>query len=568
MLARSSLNCTCISVIKAAAIAALIPSMGSAAVCSEATTASDVFRSLFHAHGQVSYSAPQLDSLLFPVPSRLVDADRGATVRDSALGRLSSVVRGLVTTEMHKESKPVCAAVDPDAPLREKPLTIVLLPEFLSEFASSQPLRSIVERPNSAASLRWQQLVAAHSDASDRYDWVYDLRALDNVQVPITETVRVGSLDDEQGRPLVTVIFLKPRLGSLESMGSVEETNAYFMPRLSRAFRILGVPDEFYFLGFSRGAALSLDMMTSARKHSDVYSWGSNAKGVVSLAGVNFGSLTADAVTTPGNPEYAFFSELDKLGKRLHGVSSDDSAADKARKAVENIAFWKDAVVSFARALAQWPIRKEFLQEKHLWQSLPGTAVFDFLRKVGFEFFDVASPVDEFFKNSQRFKVMTAKFGRAVEDLTTRGRLNWWRSNVIPSDVDLFAVGASFGDPTNEKTGFVPLARNPLAYNWRALDTVFLRFGFYSMLNNTGATANDGLVSLDRVFFWPNLMKSLNPQQPEVRVHNLGVAGVDHLGTTTDSATFAENTGGRSPFPHEILFRSIASYVALSASKR
>ncbi len=568
MLVRSSLNCTCISLIKATAIAALIPSMGSASMCSEAVNASDEFRSLFHAHGQNFYSAPQLDSLLFPVPSRLMAADLPATVTDSPLGRLSSVVRGLVTTEMYKESKPVCAAGDPNAPLREKPLTIVLLPEFLSEFASSQPLRSIVERPTSAAAVRWQKMVAAHSEASDRYDWVYDLRALDNVQVPITETVRVGSLDDDQGRPLVTLIFLRPRLGSLESMGSLEETNAYFMPRLSRAFRILGVPEEFYFLGFSRGAALSLDMVTTARKHSDIYSWGENVKGVVTLAGVNFGSLTADAVTTPGNPEYAFFSVLDTLGKKLHGVSADDSVANKAKNALENISFWKDALVSFTRALAQWPIRKEFLREKHLWQSLPGTAVFDFLRKVGFEFFDVASPVDEFFKNSQRFKIMTTKFNRAVEDLTTRSRLNWWRSNVIPSDVELFAIGASFGDPTNEKTGFVPLARNPLAYNWRALDTVFLRFGYYSMLNNTGATANDGLVSLDRVFFWPNLMRSLNPQQPELRVHNLGVAGVDHLGTTTDSATFAEDTGGRSPFPHEILFRSIASYVALTASKR
>jgi hypothetical protein len=531
--------------------------------------ASDVFRSIFHSHGSSAYSAEQLNSLLFSVPSELLSAGSlKASGETTTLRELSGAVRELVSSKMAQENGKVSPVADPDSALKTRPITIVIIPEFLAEFVSSQPLRKVLERTESVFATRWKRALAQHQIVNDRYDTVYDLRALKNIQVPISETVQVASVDNVDGAPLLNIIYLKPRIGSLESLGSLRETTEYLMPRLSRVFNILGVPDEFYFMGFSRGAAVCLDMISQGRERLSEFPWCAKGKGVISIAGVNFGSLAADAVVSAGTPEHRVFSVLDSLGDMLHGVSSDDRIIQRSKKAIANLSYCNGAFLKMSRALLQWPIRKEFLLENHRPQSLPGMSAIYFFKKLTVDVFDFTAPVEEFFQNSQRFKVLSGKFFRAVSGLTTKSRLDWWRANTVPADVELFALGACFGDPTTENSGFSLHARNPLAYNWRALDTVFLRFGYYSMYNNTGIAANDGLVSLDRAFFWPSLMQALNPQQSALRVHNLGVLGVDHMGAVVDSATYSENTGGCSPFPQELLLRAIASYVSMNSANQ
>jgi len=348
---------------------------------------------------------------------------------------------------------------------------------------------------------------------------------------------------------------LRPRLGSLESLGTHSETTQILLPRLSRIFNILGVPNEFYFMGFSRGAAVCLEMLSQGRVRSHEFPWCSNAKGIISIAGVNFGSLAADAIVSAGTPEHRVFSVFDSLGHMLHGVSLEDGVFARSKKVIGNLSLCRSAFMESSRALVQWPIRNEFILENHRPWSLPSISALSFMKKLAVEVFNFGEPFSEFFQNSQRFKILSGKFFRAVYDLTTKSRLDWWRANTVPDDVELFALGACFGDPTTARSGFSLHARNPLAYNWRAID-------------NTGIAANDGLLSLDRVFFWPGLMQALNPKQSDVRVHNLGVLGVDHMGAVVDSATYSENSGGSSPFPQEVLLRSIASYVAINSSNR
>src|SRR6185295_13512132 len=94
------------------------------------------------------------------------------------------------------------------------------------------------------------------------HDKQFSAAKVGDVTRSLRDVVRVGSIDDTDGTPLVTVTYLKPELGSLETFGNLDENADYYLPRLEKYFKVIGTPEHLYVMGYSRGTATALNLVS------------------------------------------------------------------------------------------------------------------------------------------------------------------------------------------------------------------------------------------------------------------------------------------------------------------
>ncbi|EKX37761.1 hypothetical protein GUITHDRAFT_116068 [Guillardia theta CCMP2712] len=205
-------------------------------------------------------------------------------------------------------------------------ITLVLLPGILSELIDTKLFGDVPAWADSTLKGRWKERMEVCSkilphergegeecDESDTVDRRWSLDKLDFLVEPLAELVDVASIDAKgveeeleegaspslpDGHPLIHLVRFNTPMGSLETMGTIERSSTTFLRRLTKVMRIMGGElKDLYLVGYSRGAAVALELLVQARKSPKLFPWVRRVRGVVSLGGVIYGTEAADTVT-------------------------------------------------------------------------------------------------------------------------------------------------------------------------------------------------------------------------------------------------------------------------------
>jgi len=465
---------------------------------------------------------------------------------------------------------------------KRAPVLLVILPGIFGEFIAHPPFEEAFANQKSAFARQFQDAVARAAPA-DKTDGVYSLHDLAVTQKPIAETMSVTSFDDEKGQPLVKAVFMKPGFASLETLGTIEDNTQIYLRRLAKLFKLVGAQD-FYLVGYSRGLPVALQVAVEA--HDKQVAFARHLRGVVSLAGVTYGTPLADVSFKAGDPTHELIGVLTQLCEGLHSLPTDlpakPSLKDElhlAKLVEQNWILWGKAALKIKKIEANGPVADPGIALEQIKQSLPGVrATFQLVREFAWEQFKLIHipkfrhiEAGEHFKNIARLKMMVPKLVSGVQALTTESRLNWWRTHTLPPHLTTYAIGATMADaarperantPLFDAKGVCSLAKDPVSTFVDSVDFHSLRSSYYQLVAASGGCElNDSQVPLQRVRFWPKINRQLNPKQADFKAYFLGVLGQDHWGLSFPVA-FDQQNKRRNPFPRATLLKAIGTFVA------
>lgn len=531
------------------------------------------------------YTDEQIRSLVFmPTPEALTPGVSQS--RDNPLAPYDAAYASIRPMDFYQEGliTPLQRQLGPDGPLeselRRNPVHIVIIPGIFGEFIPVSPFEEVF-RYGGAASVQFQRKLAElEKDADPKKvaltrDRQYNVSALKDVERSMRDLVRVGSIDDTDGTPLVTITYLRPELGSLETFGTLDENADYYLPRLEKYFQIQGIPEHLYVMGYSRGTPTALNLVS--RAHAEHASWESKLKGVITLAGVVYGSQLADAVEKPGPEKKLLDTMVDfveneltsceggeatlaLMGENLghwaafsaraayNALDKDTHNAELAREGVDTAFADVSRIASFAR-------RVLFGAPQHVFSSdYDESDIWGVLR--------MNKPGKEYCENIERFKTTARQIVKGVGTLTTRSRLDWFRTHTLPSNIRYYSITGTMGDATPEGRQATPLVLNSTAYDTHSLDFRSLRGNYYDLLNASQSQLQDSQVTVARGRFWPELHNQLNPAQEPLKTHFMGTVGIHHWGLSFPRAFATRDGQEGNPFPRTLLLKSIATFVA------
>jgi hypothetical protein len=445
------------------------------------------------------------------------------------------------------------------------PITIVLVPGIFGEFIDSRLFEEVLAKTNSSGSVRFRAAVAKAVGTSDATDRMYAQSALGDVAYPLDQIVDVASIDDAKGEPLATLAFMRPKSGSLESLGTLDDNTSRYLPRIGKALRLLGNPKNVYILGYSRGTANALNIVASAARASSENPWISDVKGVIALAGVIYGTPLADATRDPDNVTGTMMRKVVAIADSLESCSPAKSTVTAAADRVKNISIWTTNIPKLAYEATQLPQYEEIVLEGIKAETPEYGRVAKMLGRILFDdTLNIDKPIRDYCENIERFKRVVHAAANGVESLTTESRLNWWRTNTIPPNIGLFSIAATMGDSTPKRGTPWPFVTNATAYDPQSIDFKSLRGNFYDLFTASQTDLNDSQVPLSRARFWPEVHALLNPAQLPLRTYFMGTLGVHHWGLAFPRAFATKDGLSANPFPRATLAKSIATFVALS----
>jgi len=469
----------------------------------------------------------------------------------------------------------------------KRPLTIVLVPGIFSEFIETRMFEEAFRGKNSNYRKQFYR-ASRGSLRNESYDAFTSLKnvTLDDVTLPrqispLTDFFSVSNIGKN-----IKIIGLKTPLMSLETAGDIRDKAFIYNRRLNSFFCLMGVPENIVLLGYSRGAMISLEMLSQLKKSH--YSWSKNIKAMVSLGGVVYGSDSADLAecVDPTDPKVnrncTSLYLIKKLAKELEfvGQKSHQNTFGLTQTALWNfqiiernnarwIKFFKEMAkhnISFAGlGLPQEITRLNFSKtfkdlsfkiKKHFSEfkggDLKSTA--ELLIKVAFENFDIDDYVTGYDKNIKKFKLLVNEFVIGVTQLSTKQRLKWWRENNLPTKgIHYYSLAGSMGQ----------LKANPAAYNVNSIDFKFLTATYNQYVLDTGYALNDSQVSIHKARFWPKLNSLLNPyyKNNPIKTTFLGVLGQHHWGMALEVVNKMKDHS-LNPFPRIPLLESLATVLA------
>merc|ERR1711871_1917961 len=182
-----------------------------------------------------------------------------------------------------------------------------------------------------------------------------------------------------------------------------------------------------------------------------------------------------------------------------------------------------------------------------------------------FKSFRIMDPVSEYYENVRKFKIVIAALSEGIISLSTQRRIQWWKDNIIPSDVRYYGLAATMSDISSNARDVQNHLHRHISYRPNSADFRTNRAFFYDLYNATatdgqpGKHLNDGQVCVDRALFWPSLNKMINPDQPSFRGTFLGIIGAHHWSIALPSV-FDKNADA---FPRDVLLEALATYLAM-----
>ncbi|KAH3732321.1 hypothetical protein Pelo_16845 [Pelomyxa schiedti] len=507
----------------------------------------ELFRSMFYSYAthMREMSKEEIDSfILFPTQDLIYTLDY------SNLNMVQLVYNdGLpsdLSTEAAKHVPTLMSLDELRAPLYKQaaPITIVTLPGMLGEFIPHFQFDALF---SNTSTLYKQWIEAYESTSLPKEDMVYDLYALADISMPLTELFDISSIDDENGTPLFRIIAFKIHEGSLETLGAVNSTTERWNRRLTLVFNILQpYLGDIFVTGYSLTGVNSIEIPRYALQNGDW--WASKMRGVITFAGVNWGTHVADCAIGEDFSEPPLLclsstveiSELMRLSTLL--IPDIDSF-------VYNTAIIAESLAVIAFAAEHSPEIPEMANLTMMFPDLYQTwtqILEDFL----FHTFDIQHPVSDYAGNIIRFQQLVAALYDAVVALSTNGRADYWTNTITPTeDFTYYFLSDTQQDPT--------VNVGPVCHT----DTYMLRQQYYQLEMMEGGYLNDAQVSSPRAMFLPYLHQKYNPQQPLYSPVWLGVTSSTHWGIALEYV-FPDPDDWHDPFPRDVLFNSVASFIA------
>lgn len=476
-----------------------------------------------------------------------------AVQRQDFLDGLDATYRGLTPDDLFTAgARPMDARVvtAAEGALTKHPITFVLVPGVFGEFIKTRPMEEVLEKTGSAAAKAFTAALAKNTNKELGADTHFDLNAFGDVEKPLSDVLSVASLDSSDGKALVELVAFRMPILSLESLGKNADVTGLYLRRLTKYFKLMGVPPHIVFLGYSRGAAVALDMMSVARDEP----WFANVRGYVGLGGVVYGSELADAMHQEGTKGFRQLKALDELQavlRPLDGVA----LADRPAVIVANTGAW-------ARFVKEMIAIDPGFANATLANSKGADlgAMFVLLREVWLKF-----NLDHFFsvysENIHRFKRLAEAVRSAARGLSTAERLAWWRTHTVPTaGLTYYSLVATMADPGTARMG-VANAASLASYGPASPDYRTLIAGYRDFVSMSGFALNDSQVALHKAMLWPEAHGTLNLKQEPMQAKVLGVLATHHWALAL-RVVLETREATLNPYPRVALLRALAEKVA------
>lgn len=437
----------------------------------------------------------------------------------------------------------ISSLIEPSAVIKlveKRNTTIVIVPGLLGEFIDTRAFEEVFSR-NSTSKKSWTQLMASSSIKDARFN--LELNA--DEQVPLSELIDVASIDDQNGIPLIKLIILRTKLGSLESIGSNVEKASLFNRRLEKYVSLTG-DENLVLLGYSRGTPLALEMVTQAETQNLPYL--SRVQAVVSYAGVVMGSSLADITddqTTESGKQFAAV-------KRLYSsLGTSENFWDRGFQFTKNSA----AITEFLAALA---LDSKADPKALLKSSMSGDFKTVAMLVAGVVTELGVKSVFDFNGHVNRVKRFISEILTSVEGLKTKNAVAWFQTHHLPKKIRYLSIAATMVDPLKseiEKT----IYNQKIGYN-DSLDDDGLEANRRTYEKVTGFALNDSQVALHQSLFLPNLIAALNPANSDLRIDSLGVLQTHHWGVSLRVVNVMKD-GRTNPFPRENALLALTAFL-------
>ena len=510
------------------------------------------YRDIFNALAKDQYSEEEIKAMLL-VPT----SESSSALASTNLELISSSFVGMRPSDFYRKSleTPFQTIENPLSAIAQKgPATIIVVPGIFGEFIDDVPFETVLSDTQSSFYQKFHERLGGIETSA------YSIESLNNQNYPLNRLINVASIDDDVGKPIVNLIFLRPLRGSLETLGDISNNAQDYQTRLDQAFRIIPPTERknLYIMGYSRGATVALELLHASRKANKA--WSKSVKGVISLAGVLYASEVADdAIFNVNSPAHKVLKQIEQLAEGLEVSTPEDSTLDKTEKILRNNHRWIDAksAISDLADLMETPqgLDLEFIETEDIeFSMLVNTA-----KSIAFDFFRLDSSLTDYFNNVRRFKIVVTEVLKGVKGLTTESRKTWWRTHSLPTDVSYYAITATMADVTRGMTLPTGLHESRF-YGQNTMDYKNLRKGYYDFYGVSLVELNDSQVSLPKAQFLPEVTYSLNPQQAPIKTHLVSVFGAHHWAVAFPIAIPMEENLVN-PFPRKIMLKALAGYL-------
>lgn len=521
---------------------------------------SDLFRNAFYTWAAGKYTAEQVSSIVYSPTDSLLLAPVSLPHGDP-MPSLAKLTREILPHELHdlgKKSPPKSIPGLKEA-LRANPVTFISFPGMVSEFAATRPYEGALARTGSSAAVAWKKAIADHGDESAKSDEVYELDRLASHKVPIDKVVQVASIDDTDGSPLVRIVYLNPLWGSLETVAPMSESREIYLRRISKYFSICRIPSRVYFIGYSRGATVALDVLCAACVQDTRYAWAHSVGGVVSVAGTINGSKVSDDHISPPPGSKSIMPRLVELVLSTKVLTKKMSLTERTQVIAQNTAKLTEAANLMRET--KGPVDPGYACEnnKAKWPDMP--ASWSMVKGVLTKLFHTShgAVFTEYSANITRLQVLVRRIQECLVDMTTERRMRWFQENEIPPDKKIVSLVATMWDASEPGKPLSDQLKNGLAMNPQTADYTRHRNTFYKLFRGSGIQFNDGTVIANEAICSTPVSLACNASQKPFQSILLGVVSSHHWSVVLPCGIKAQGVAVNSPFPHDLLLLAFAS---------
>ncbi len=536
--------------------------------------AEERFRQIFFAHLEADgYSEKDAYRFLFKTPA----AFHAAPTADHGLELIEAFRETYQRQLVHSwffeglKRKPASSAESLLAP--ERPVTFVVIPGIFGEFIEQVPFQSVIEKEDSLFRRKWQNTLDGIADEA--------YSVLDSAQVAcrLSDVVKIGSIDLID-RSYANVIVMKPAPGSLETLGSLASNVAVLVRRMTKALSAIDDDTDIYLVGYSRGLAVSLELVSSLHTQSGqgelppaTSKWFARFRGVVSLGGVYYGThFVHEVLTGTSGATSDLVRLLCETSGKLTTVPDDATLAEKREILEDNTMAWRAFVkmisegqnprVAMGKSFLQMDLEQVFARESKariVGRDVPVPnpwGIFAIVSSFFIKTFNLKKFVSRYNQNIVALKELVEAVVVGIHTLTLASRDEWWRSHKLPENLVLFSVTGSM--PEAYLNDFVSPLWHFEGYGTKTSDyNVSLRSAYFDTLASEKTLVNDSQVAHFCARYWEQMYPG-----HQYTHYYLGILGTHHWGMAFPFAIRDKETIGINAFPRGTMLKAVASFIS------
>lgn len=227
----------------------------------------------------------------------------------------------------------------------------------------------------------------------------------------------------------------------------------------------------------------------------------------ISLAGVLYGTPSADVAKRPGHPVHDILNLFLNCSSQLDYSFTGDMGS---MGHVWEIASNTKLLVQLAFGLADvtgFPDDPGLGAEFQTSPDVNPWTLVRMARGILLEQFRLHEPIQDYYGNVRTFKILVDKLEEAIDSLTTDARGVWWSTFDLPPDVQYYALSGTMMDTFKHLDFGRPgdVSRRDLCFDDKSLDYRTIRTFYYDMVRDGQTELSDGQVPVHRALFWPQL---------------------------------------------------------------